>query len=418
MSIANCATDIIPVGSAIKIGIGIVSMMSDIAQNYDADQKCREVNNRKRFKTRTVVSLDPNEKVGNMGYSDNHYINAQEMAYTIYFENKATATANAIEVFIKDTLNPAIFDFKKLRFSSFSFGDTTFYFVTDTNYVYKLFDLYPKKDIKVEFTASVDSLGIVRWKIASLDRLTNELIDDPDRGFLPPNINSPDGEGSVSFTVPLVKNLSSGTIVDNKAEIIFDLNQPIVTNTFSNILDLEPPVSSLSAKFDSINSIIILEPDGYDLISDIFSYSLKVSKDNGIPYPFATVFNSNAIAFRVNGEGLYKFYGTAADNAGNTEKSNDIPKASVFVSKTNIASKNQLSRIKIYPNPADEYLNVALPNNTLPKYVVQNLYGNVVMEGIMSNSSQKVNISNLAAGIYFIKFTENSQFQMFKFIKE
>ncbi|HON21540.1 MAG TPA: hypothetical protein PLW70_09400, partial [Bacteroidales bacterium] len=153
MSIANCATDIIPVGSAIKIGIGIVSMMSDIAQNYDADQKCREVNNRKRFKTRTVVSLDPNEKVGNMGYSDNHYINAQEMAYTIYFENKATATANAIEVFIKDTLNPAIFDFKKLRFSSFSFGDTTFYFVTDTNYVYKLFDLYPKKDIKVEFTA-------------------------------------------------------------------------------------------------------------------------------------------------------------------------------------------------------------------------------------------------------------------------
>ncbi|MEM4326166.1 MAG: T9SS type A sorting domain-containing protein [Candidatus Pacearchaeota archaeon] len=416
-AIANCATDVIPVGTAVKIGVGIVSMMSDIAQNYDADQKCREVQNRKRFKTRTVVSLDPNEKVGNIGYTDNHYINSQQMAYTIYFENKNSATANAIEVFITDTLDTTVFDYKRLRFSSFSFGDTTIYFLADTNYIYRLIDLYPKKDIKVEFTATVDTLGVVRWKIASLDRLTNELIDDPDRGFLPPNINSPEGEGNVTFSVPLRDDLLSGKVINNKAVIVFDLNQPIITNTFSNTLDTDPPFSSVSASFDSTSSSIIIEANGNDLVSGIFNYSLKVSEDNSIPYPFTTLFNSNIAIFKVNKSGLYKIYCTATDNAGNTEQNVDLPKASVFVSKESIVDFSNISNIQIYPNPASNYLSINLPYLTYAKYLIQNPQGKTIINGSISNENNKIDLNNLPNGIYFIRISVKEDTKTFKFIK-
>ncbi|MCX7987655.1 MAG: T9SS type A sorting domain-containing protein [Bacteroidales bacterium] len=416
-AIANCASDVIPVGTAVKIGVGIASMMSDIAQNYDADQKCREVHIRRRFKTRTVASLDPNEKVGNLGSSDNHYINAQQMAYTIYFENKDSATANAIEVFISDTLDSNVFDYKKLRFSSFSFGDTTIFFKTDTNFVYQLIDLYPKKDIKVEFTASVDNKGIVKWKIASLDRLTNELIDDPDRGFLPPNINSPEGEGNVTFSVPLKESLSSGTVIKNKAVIVFDQNKPIFTNTYSNILDTEPPVSSISAYYDSTSSSIIIQAQGYDLVSGIFNYSLKVSEGIGSPYPFFTLYNSNTTSFKVHRSGTYNFYCTATDNAGNIELNADLPKTSIYVPKSTLVA-NLHSKECIYPNPVSDYLIIDLPINYKYSYLIQNLQGETILMGSLSYSKQKVNVKNLSTGIYFIRIININETKTFIFLKE
>ena len=63
--------------------------------------------------------------------------------------------------------------------------------------------------------------------------MTGEAPDDPRTGFLPPN-NGTTGQGYVTFTVRLKKNLPSLTRIDAKASIYFDKNEPIVTPPIFN----------------------------------------------------------------------------------------------------------------------------------------------------------------------------------------
>ena len=69
--------------------------------------------------------------------------------------------------------------------------------------------------------------------------ITGEAPDDPLTGFLPPN-NGTSGQGYVTFTVGLKKNLPSLARIDAKASIYFDKNEPIDTppifNTVQSLL--------------------------------------------------------------------------------------------------------------------------------------------------------------------------------------
>ena len=56
-----------------------------------------------------VLSSDPNEKLGPLGQGTQHAVDAGDtFRYTIYFENKAEATAPAQEVFVTDRLDPSL----------------------------------------------------------------------------------------------------------------------------------------------------------------------------------------------------------------------------------------------------------------------------------------------------------------------
>ena len=63
--------------------------------------------------------------------------------------------------------------------------------------------------------------------------MTGEAPDDPRTGFLPPN-NGTTGQGYVTFTVRLKKNLPPLTRIDAKASIYFDKNEPIDTPPIFN----------------------------------------------------------------------------------------------------------------------------------------------------------------------------------------
>ena len=63
--------------------------------------------------------------------------------------------------------------------------------------------------------------------------LAGEPPDDPRIGFLPPN-NGTTGQGFVTFTVGLKKNLPSLTRIDAQANIYFDKNEPIETPSIFN----------------------------------------------------------------------------------------------------------------------------------------------------------------------------------------
>ena len=63
--------------------------------------------------------------------------------------------------------------------------------------------------------------------------MTGEAPDDPRTGFLPPN-NGTTGQGYVTFSVRLKKNLPPLARIDAKASIYFDKNEPIDTPPIFN----------------------------------------------------------------------------------------------------------------------------------------------------------------------------------------
>ncbi len=195
-----------------------------------------------------VASQDPNEKIGLAGLGANHVIAGTEtLPYEIRFENKSKATAPAQDVFISDQLNPAHFDL-----STFNLGDITFgsHTITVPPGLTSYSTMVPV-DMDGDPGTTADQLllavnaalvtdptdpnyGRITWSHRSLDPATMQTPANPLLGFLPPNTASPNGEGSVKFTVKLLPNLAPGTVVGSAAVIIFDANPSIATDAWLN----------------------------------------------------------------------------------------------------------------------------------------------------------------------------------------
>jgi uncharacterized repeat protein (TIGR01451 family) len=60
------------------------------------------------------------------------------------------------------------------------------------------------------------------------------------------NRNEPESHGFVTFNIKRTKNLSPGTLIRNRAEIYFDFNAPIVTNTTTNNIPLTAGIEGKS----------------------------------------------------------------------------------------------------------------------------------------------------------------------------
>jgi hypothetical protein len=136
-----------------------------------------------------LAAFDPNSKeVSPAG----DIINSQELSYTIHFQN--TGTAPALNVFLHDTLDA------NLDVSTFKILGSS----------------HP-------MTYTISGSGIVLFTFAN--------INLPDS-----NANEPASHGAVLFSIKPKSNLNTGTGIHNTASIVFDFNDPIITNTTQNII--------------------------------------------------------------------------------------------------------------------------------------------------------------------------------------
>ncbi|MDR1116592.1 MAG: hypothetical protein LBL33_10710, partial [Tannerella sp.] len=190
--------------------------------------------------TNTGISWDPNDITGPAGVGDERYIAAsQAMNYVIRFENKAEAGLPAVFVNVYDTLDANRFDLETFELSSVMIGDAVLEIPAGRSSYIMEYDMRPSNNCIVKISAKLDrETGIAHWQMITLDPATGDLPDDVTAGFLPPNISAPEGEGSVSFRVRLKDNLAHREQVSNRANIIFDYNEPILTNTWTNTLDI------------------------------------------------------------------------------------------------------------------------------------------------------------------------------------
>jgi hypothetical protein len=156
-----------------------------------------------------------------------------------------------------------------------------------------------------------------------MTREGNQLTWDIKGIELPPNVNAPEGEGFVSFSVDLKPNLANGTLIKNKATIIFDKNYPIETNEYVNTLDLIAPTTTMSsadinATGDAFSVHCISDDEG----SGVGSYLFFVSEDGGdYAYYGQSVTGSLDYPITPGSSGKsYSFYVLATDKVGNVER--------------------------------------------------------------------------------------------------
>ena len=233
--------------------------------------------------TDVVASWDPNEMVGPQGVGDEHYIGqTQTVSYRILFENKAEAGDAAYRIRISDELDEAVFDVSTVRF-----GET-----------------------------SHDGVGY-NWKMT---RQGNRLSWDIEGIELPPNVNAPEGEGFVTFSVDLKPGLADGTQIKNMATIIFDKNFPIETNEFCNTLDLTPPTATKAvATWNAAQGAYFFDIEADDPASGIADYQLFVA-DNGSDFSYAAQHAAHTFTYQpatLPADADLSFIVYVTDNVGN-----------------------------------------------------------------------------------------------------
>ncbi len=276
-------------------------------------------------------SFDPNEKVGPAGAGPEGYLVPGEMLYTIYFENDPErATAPAQEVRVVDQLDPNL-DWATFELAEMAFGDE----VIDVPQGRQRFSgevglAVGERSIVVALDAQIDlQTGMATWSFTSIDPVIDDLPEDPLLGFLPPNDETGRGEGWISFRIRPHPGLPTGTEIRNPASIVFDLNQPIVTNTTVNTIDVDTPTSSVEPLAAVTRSAsFAVGWSGTDSGAGIGSYDVYVSVDNG---DFALwQERTEATSAIYPGELLhsYGFFSVAYDRAGNVEKYTALAEAS------------------------------------------------------------------------------------------
>ena len=142
-----------------------------------------------------IGAYDPNDKQAiPIGYGSPHYIEPETpIEYTIRFQN--TGTDTAFNVYILDEISPLL-DPESLRMGASSH----------------------------EYRASIDSNR-------TLDiRFDNIMLPDS-------NIDLAGSQGFVQFTIAPYPDLPLPSLIENRAGIYFDFNEPVITNTVFHTVD-------------------------------------------------------------------------------------------------------------------------------------------------------------------------------------
>lgn len=351
----------------------------------------------------TRTSYDPNAIYGPTGFKAARYVNSiDRQPFLITFENVDTAKADAQIVRITDTIDRNKFDLSTFEFGAVTIGKHYFKVPKGRKQFMMERSLAPYINMNVRINAALDTAtGIVFWQFTAIDPQTGDLPDFD--GFLPPNTDAPSGEGGVSYTIAPKKGLPDGIQFRSRASIVFDSNEPILTNTWQNTIDAVKPVGHISAKIYE-DTLIVLEYNAYDAGSGVDYYNVYVSTDNG---PWANVPGGNATKVMLQGEAgkSYRFYVEAQDKAGNRDTKNAVGEAVVKLPET---AGRQPGELQLYPVPTTGQLNIELmvEEDQLVTITVHSATGqqmgvlyNNKASGLLKVSRQLMHLPN---GLYFV----------------
>lgn len=245
----------------------------------------------------------------------------QKVNYRIEFENDtAFATASAHTVVVKDTLDSKLFDLSSYKPTAIKIGEKTVDLNGNKTFVTTV-DMRPSIDAIAQVEGKYDAKkGIATWTFTSLDPMTMEPSYDVMQGFLPVNNDGISGIGEVMFDINLTQQFSNGTEIPNKASIVFDSNEAILTPTWTNTIDAVNPNSHVSACEIKNDTTATLRFESTDNLSGVWKYDVFVQyEENASWIKAAEGVTKTECDVRIYEGVNHGFYVVATDSAGNVE---------------------------------------------------------------------------------------------------
>lgn len=299
----------------------------------DPDEEASNRPDGEEFEILVLHAVDPNDITGEIGFEEPQWVSIQdELGYTIRFENDpefATAPAQVVKITHPIDTNLNLFSF---RLGDFGFGDFIFQPPANASFYVDRLDVRDSLGIFVDITAGIDvTKQEVFWIFESIDPETGLAPSDALLGFLPVNDTTvtiyndtitQQGEGFVSFIIKPDKESITGDSIQASASIVFDINAPIPTNTWENLIDAFPPNTTVGPLPDTMaNSSFELSWSGTDDPGGvgIAYYDLFVSKNGEAFYLYQAEIDTNFILFKGEAGSSYSFYTRATDQVGNRE---------------------------------------------------------------------------------------------------
>ena len=265
-----------------------------------------------------ATPVDPNDIIGYSAMSGSLAISANQMQlpYLIEFENDSlVALGMAHVVIVNDTLDSSVFDLNSFSATSFSIGDiiTT---INGGQSFTRTVDLRPTIDVivQVQLDYHIDTTyAVATWTFSSLNPMTLQPAVADTLGFL-----AIGGTGEVNFTINRKANLSDSVLVNNRAWITFDNEQPIATSTWRNYIDNTPP-SSVVDSISYLGDTAIVFVNSIDNLSGVWRYVIYAQLDDDVLLPVAINIPADTTVSFVPPIGTVMFHSTAIDSAGNIE---------------------------------------------------------------------------------------------------
>ncbi|MDB9426220.1 CARDB domain-containing protein, partial [Microcystis aeruginosa CS-564/01] len=297
----------------------------------------RELN---RANTRIIRPSDPNDIVGPDGFGEENWLlSTSTLPYTIRFENQATATAPAQVVTITHPLDSDL-DLRTFRLGDFGWSGLTFDVPDNVAFYSQRLDLTATKGFLVDVAAGIDIASKQAfWTLTTIDPNTGEIPEDPSIGFLPPNNDTGIGDGFVNYTIRPGRNVTTGTVIDAQATIVFDNEAPIDTPPIFNTLDAGKPsshVETLANTVDTSDFLVKWTGNDDENGSGIASFDVYVSENGGNFTLWLDNTTLTEASYRGQPGKSYAFYTVAIDNVGNLEITPTNAQATTQIANSNV----------------------------------------------------------------------------------
>ena len=315
-----------------------LTMNSAYITFHAVNEQGKELTDRKIiYRSKICLSNDPNEIYGPIGYGEDKMIAAADrIEYKIMFENDpelATAAASRVKITCPLHENAKS---NTVRLGQYGFGDYIFDVPSMSSYYNTRHDFADSLGVWLDVSAGIDvDKNEMYWIFQSIDPATGVAPIDA-IGFLPVNDTVTGcGEGFVTFSVMSADDMMTGDTISEQANIIFDENDNILTNIYTNMFDAVAPVSvtvcdSSNVAFDNtliFKSVATDDENG----SGVRQVDLYVNIDNtqyvlaGSMFPDSIASRDTlALSYRLGKGSLYQFVIQAIDNVGNKEAFSDV----------------------------------------------------------------------------------------------